>query len=83
MQMFDLPYELGKLDLLVCDAFDAGAMENFGLIMGRTTCFLHDELLSGISAKFMTVRTVAHEAAHLWYGDSTTFAWWNDLWLNE
>lgn len=26
---------------------------------------------------------VAHEIAHLWFGDYTTFQWWNDLWFSE
>src|SRR5207247_3022910 len=26
---------------------------------------------------------MAHELAHLWYGDLVTMAWWDDLWLNE
>src|SRR5207249_1764483 len=26
---------------------------------------------------------IAHELAHMWYGDLVTMAWWDDLWLNE
>lgn len=58
-------------------------MENWGLITGRTSSFLYDDVLSGVAAKFTVVRTVAHEASHLWFGDLVTFKWWNDLWLNE
>jgi aminopeptidase N len=32
-----------------------------------------------------TVRasTIAHEMAHMWFGDIVTPVWWDDLWLNE
>jgi aminopeptidase N len=26
---------------------------------------------------------VAHELAHQWFGNYTTMAWWDNLWLNE
>ncbi|GAA5919724.1 hypothetical protein JCM1841_000771 [Sporobolomyces salmonicolor] len=82
-QRFGIAYPLGKLDLLVCDAFDAGAMENYGLITGRKTNLLYDEKLSGAAAMRSVVATIAHEAAHMWFGNLVTLSWWDDLWLNE
>ena len=26
---------------------------------------------------------IAHEMAHMWFGDMVTMRWWDDLWLNE
>ena len=26
---------------------------------------------------------IAHEMAHMWFGDLATMAWWNDVWLSE
>ncbi|KAI5481721.1 hypothetical protein MNV49_002947 [Pseudohyphozyma bogoriensis] len=82
-KLFDIPYALSKLDILVCDAFDAGAMENYGLICGRTSQLLHDPSSSGMATMFQVVATVGHEAAHQWFGNAVTPAWWDDLWLNE
>ncbi|ORY74296.1 hypothetical protein BCR35DRAFT_281272 [Leucosporidium creatinivorum] len=82
-KLFDIPYELGKLDILVCDAFDAGGMENWGLITGKTMNLLHDAERSGMQGERMVVSTVSHEAAHMWFGNLVSMAWWDDLWLNE
>ncbi len=41
--------------------FDAGAMENWGLITGRTTAFLFDPQKSELSAKKRVAQVQAHE----------------------
>lgn len=63
LQLFELPYELGKLDMLVVDEFEAGAMENYGLVTGRAVSLLYDEERSGDAALRQVVTTVSHEAA--------------------
>ncbi|GAA5913381.1 hypothetical protein JCM6882_004105 [Rhodosporidiobolus microsporus] len=82
-RLFNIPFEMSKLDMLVCDQHEAGAMENHGLIMGRTSTLLYDSKLSGVSAMHAVVGTVSHEAAHMWFGNLVTPAYWDDLWLNE
>ncbi|GAA5977533.1 hypothetical protein JCM5350_004725 [Sporobolomyces pararoseus] len=80
---FGIPYELGKHDLLVVDSFDAGAMENWGLTTSRKDNILWDEKSSGSTAQRQVVETIAHEAAHQWFGNLVTLGSWNELWLNE
>ena len=82
-EVFDIPYALPKLDTLVANDFDAGAMENWGLITGRTTAYLIDPEKSSLMAKKIVADTQCHELAHMWFGDIVTMKWWDNLWLNE
>ncbi|GAA5943340.1 hypothetical protein JCM1841_004805 [Sporobolomyces salmonicolor] len=82
-QMFDIPYPLPKLDTLVASEFDAGAMENWGLITGRTSVYLYDPKKSGIAAKKHVIGVQSHEVAHQWFGNVVTMDWWDNLWLKQ
>jgi len=80
---FGQPYPLDKLDLIAIPDFSAGAMENLGAITFRESALLVDEKNSALSSRMRVVNIVAHEMAHLWFGDLVTMKWWDDLWLNE
>ncbi|KAA1467278.1 leucyl aminopeptidase [Dentipellis sp. KUC8613] len=82
-QMFEVEYPLPKLDTLVAEDFDAGAMENWGLITGRTIAFLIDPKTSDMKAKKTVATVQSHEVAHMWFGNITTMEWWDYLYLNE
>ena len=79
---FGVPYPLKKLDQVALPDFEAGAMENWGLVTYRESM-----LLAGKNATLGTKKgvalTVAHELSHQWFGDLVTMEWWDDLWLNE
>ena len=79
---FGRRYPYAKLDLLAVPSFGAGAMENAGLITFREERILLDERAS-LAARIGMAGLIAHEAAHQWFGDLVTMAWWDDLWLNE
>lgn len=68
-EIFDVPYPLPKLDTLVAHDFDAGAMENWGLITGRTTAYLYDPKKSSLAAKKRIIDVQSHECAHMWFGN--------------
>lgn len=80
---FGAPYPWKKLDLIAIPDFQAGAMENPGAITFREKYLLADEKESALSTKQDIVSIIAHEMAHLWFGDLVTMKWWDDIWLNE
>ncbi|KAI0029430.1 peptidase family M1-domain-containing protein [Vararia minispora EC-137] len=82
-KVFDVEFPLSKLDTLVAHDFDAGAMENWGLITGRTSAMLVDPNSLDLQRKMRVAGTQSHEIAHMWFGDITTMAWWDNLYLNE
>jgi puromycin-sensitive aminopeptidase len=80
---FELPYPSDKLDHVAIPDFAFGAMENLGCVTYRSTALLVDtEESSRLELQRVAV-VVAHETAHMWFGDLVTMKWWNGIWLNE
>ncbi|CAK6976940.1 aminopeptidase N-like [Scomber scombrus] len=80
---YNATYPLSKSDQIALPDFNAGAMENWGLITYRETALLYDPILSSTGNKERVTTVIAHELAHMWFGNLVTMRWWNDLWLNE
>ncbi len=80
---YGIPYPGDKLDLLAIPDFASGAMENLGAITFRETALLVDPGSGTHSELERVADVVAHENAHMWFGDLVTMSWWNGLWLNE
>ena len=79
---FAVPYPLKKLTQVALPDFEAGAMENWGLVTYRESMLLVADS-AALDVKKSVALTVAHELAHQWFGDLVTMEWWDDLWLNE
>ncbi|MBR3228764.1 M1 family metallopeptidase [Candidatus Saccharibacteria bacterium] len=79
---FKEPYPLKKLDQVAIPDFEAGAMENWGLVTYREARLLATKDAT-LGAKKDIALTVTHELSHQWFGDLVTMQWWDDLWLNE
>jgi puromycin-sensitive aminopeptidase len=58
-------------------------MENLGAITFRETALLVDETAASHAELERVADVVAHENAHMWFGDLVTMSWWNGIWLNE
>jgi puromycin-sensitive aminopeptidase len=80
---YGIPYPGDKLDLLAIPDFASGAMENLGAITFRETALLVDPRTATHGELERIADVVAHENAHMWFGDLVTMSWWNGLWLNE
>ncbi len=79
---FSIPYPSDKLDHVGVPDFAAGAMENLGLVTYRETALLVSEE-SSEDERARVVSAIAHETAHMWFGDLVTMRWWEGTWLNE
>lgn len=84
-ELFDYKYSehISKLTLAT-SAFGTGGMENWGLILCGEGSLVYDpsKPRTLLEEKEM-VTLVAHEIAHLWFGDLVTCDWWSHIWLNE
>ena len=80
---FGIPYPAAKLDHVAVPEFSAGAMENLGLVTYREEALLLDPDRASPRERMSVWETIAHETAHMWFGDLVTMRWWNGIWLNE
>jgi aminopeptidase N len=80
---FGMRYPLPKLDLIAVPGGIGGAMENWGGIVFAENLLLFEPGRSSPADRRGIFSILAHEMAHLWFGDLVTMAWWDDLWLNE
>ncbi|GAB2475456.1 M1 family aminopeptidase [Jatrophihabitans fulvus] len=80
-RLFGVRYGWPTLTHAFVPEFNAGAMENPGCITYRDQ-FVFRSQVTDAQRQSRKV-TMAHEMAHLWFGDLVTMRWWDDLWLNE
>jgi len=80
---FGVPYPLPKLDHIAVPGGFGGAMENWGGITYYESRLLFDPEKSSAETRQNIYEVIAHETAHMWFGDLVTMAWWDNLWLNE
>ena len=80
-ELFGVRYPFGKYDQAFVPEFSAGAMENPGCVTFRDE-FIFTSAVTDAEREHRAV-VIAHEMAHMWFGDLVTMRWWDDLWLNE
>lgn len=77
-----IPYPFGKFDFLAVPAFQFGGMEHPGAIWYRAESLFLDPTASR-AQELGRASLIAHETAHMWFGDLVTMRWFNDVWMKE
>ncbi|WP_030039473.1 aminopeptidase N, partial [Streptomyces resistomycificus] len=80
-EKFEEPYPFDSYDQAFVPEFNAGAMENPGLVTFRDD-FVYRSAVTDTERQTRAM-VIAHEMAHMWFGDLVTLRWWDDIWLNE
>ncbi|MCB5183514.1 aminopeptidase N [Streptomyces antimicrobicus] len=80
-EKFSEPYPFDSYDQAFVPEFNAGAMENPGLVTFRDEFIFRSAVTD--TERMRRAMVVAHEMAHMWFGDLVTLRWWDDIWLNE
>ena len=77
-----IPYPWGKFDFLLVPSFQFGGMEHPGAIFYNAATLLLDPSATQ-NQKLGRASLIAHETAHMWFGDLVTMRWFNDVWMKE
>ncbi|WP_339789298.1 M1 family aminopeptidase [uncultured Imperialibacter sp.] len=77
-----IPYPFKKFDFVAIPDFQYGGMEHVGAIQYRASSLFLDKTATQ-SRKIGRANLIAHETAHMWFGDLVTMDWFNDVWMKE
>jgi aminopeptidase N len=80
-RLFGVRYPWGEYHQAFVPDFNAGAMENPACVTFRDAYVFRSRATD--AERNLRATTIAHEMAHMWFGNLVTMRWWDDLWLNE
>jgi aminopeptidase N len=80
-ELFGIRYPFGKYDQAFAPEFSWGAMEFPGCVVFRDEFLFRGAVTD--TERLERAAVIAHEMAHMWFGNLVTMRWWDDLWLNE
>jgi aminopeptidase N len=78
----NIPYPFGKFDFVLIPSFQFGGMEHPGAIFYNASGLLLDESATQ-NQRLGRASVIAHETAHMWFGDLVTMRWFSDVWMKE
>ncbi len=77
-----IAYPFQKFDFVLLPAFQYGGMEHPGAIFYRASSLMLEESAT-LGQKLGRASLIAHETAHMWFGDLVTMKWFDDVWTKE
>ncbi|GAB3175684.1 M1 family metallopeptidase [Telluribacter humicola] len=77
-----IPYPFRKFDFVAIPDFQYGGMEHVGAIQYKASALFLDKGATR-DQKISRANLIAHETAHMWFGDLVTMQWFNDVWMKE
>jgi len=77
-----IEYPYSKFDFVAIPSFQYGGMEHPGAIFYREARLFLDEHATQ-NELLSRANLIAHETAHMWFGDLVTMRWFNDVWMKE
>src|SRR5256885_570010 len=80
-EIFAEPYPYDSYDQAFVPELESGAVENPGCVTFPDD-FLFPSAVTRAERQLRAM-VIAHEMAHMWFGDLVTMRWWNDVWLSE
>lgn len=80
-QVFNEPYPFDSYDQVMVPGQNWGALETPGCVTFRDEFLFRGE--PSALQRQSRAMVIAHEMAHMWFGDLVTMKWWEDSWLNE
>ena len=77
-----IAYPFAKYDFIMLPGFQYGGMEHTG-----ATLYNDNQMFLGENATLdehlRRTQLIAHETAHMWFGDYVTMRWFDDVWTKE
>ena len=77
-----IPYPFQKFDFALIPSFQYGGMEHVGAIQYNNSSLMLDPSAT-LTQRMSRTRLIAHETAHMWFGDLVTMDWFDDVWMKE
>jgi aminopeptidase N len=77
-----IPYPFEKFDFVAVPAFQYNGMEHPGAVLYRAESLFLEEAATR-AEELGRASLIAHETAHMWFGNLVTMPWFDDVWMKE